>query len=197
MAKPSNEVIAKLKTSQDPLIRMLYNHMAAERLSLNGFCMRHGISYNVLSSVVRNQRWIVHCDKETIVVPLAEALRVPVVTIYIKAGLLTNADFLVPETLDGKLEQSFETMLLDKTLLAVIPSNKEEFMSWPLEAQTAMILLYQSYSKKTLLDMAQIEDPVIGGQSFDVNSTMTVEPPHVTIEDVVSWSKPADPQPKK
>jgi hypothetical protein len=70
-------------------------------------------------------------------------------------------------------------------------------MSWPLEAQTAMILLYQSYSKKTLLDMAQIEDPVIGGQSFDVNSTMTVEPPHVTIEDVVSWSKPADPQPKK
>ncbi len=83
----------------------------------------------------------------------------------------------MPETLDGKLEQSFETMLLDKTLLAVIPSNKEEFMSWPLEAQTAMILLYQSYSKKTLLDMAQIEDPVIGGQSFDVNSTMTVEPP--------------------
>jgi hypothetical protein len=108
MAKPSNEVIAKLKTNQDPLIRMLYNHMAAERLSLNGFCMRHGISYNVLSSVVRNQRWIVHCDKETI---------------------------------DGKLEQSFETMLFDKTLLAVIPSNKEEFMSWPLEAQTALILV--------------------------------------------------------
>ena len=81
-------------------------------------------------------------------------------------------------------------------LLQTFP-NKEEFMSWPLEAQTAMILLYQSYSKKTLLDMAQIEDPLVGGLSSDGTSTVAGEAPHVTIEDVVSWSKPADPQPKK
>lgn len=182
--KPQNEI----QKAQTPLVQLLYKHLADHHLSLRSFASIHEIPYTTLAAVARYQRWIVSCDKSKVIIPLARALKVPVVMIYIKAGLLTHFDFILEETLADKLDHAYDSMSCDQTLLAVLPSSKEEFIAWPLEAKTAIILLYQTYSNKSLLDMVQLDPSDPSSMSTDKETGVEPTAP-ISIDDVVRWTK--------
>lgn len=146
---------------QLPLVEMIQRKLIDERCSLSAFADRHNVSYSMLTSVMNSTRWVAHSDKDTVVRPLARILGVPVVTIYIKAGLLNHQDFALTETLETRLSEAYDAMAGDQTLMAVLPANKETFMQWPTEARSAIALLYQTFTRKELLDMVTIEQAIV------------------------------------
>lgn len=150
----------KIAILQAPLIEMISLKLAKEKVSIRTFAENHGLSYSMLNSVLHSTRWVAYSDKKTVVEPLAKLLGIPVVSVYIKSGLLTHQDFILEETLEKRLEDGYEAMLKDQTLLALLPS-KEEFDKLPITAQSAIVLLWQTYSKQELLDMVVIDKPVI------------------------------------
>jgi len=145
---------------QAPLIEMISLKLAKDNVSVRTFAENHGLSYSMLNSVMNSTRWVAHSDKKTVVEPLARLLGIPVVSVYIKSGLLTHQDFILEETLEKRLEDGYEAMMKDQTLLALLPS-KEEFDKLPITAQSAIVLLWQTYSKQELLDMVVIDKPII------------------------------------
>ena len=145
---------------QAPLIEMISLKLAKDNVSVRTFAENHGLSYSMLNSVMNSTRWVAHSDKQTVVEPLARLLGIPVVSVYIKSGLLTHQDFILEETLEKRLEDGYEAMMKDQTLLALLPS-KEEFDKLPITAQSAIVLLWQTYSKQELLDMVVIDKPII------------------------------------
>lgn len=150
----------KIAILQAPLIEMISLKLTREKVSIRTFAENHGLSYSMLNSVLHSTRWVAYSDKKTVVEPLAKLLGIPVVSVYIKSGLLTHQDFILQETLEKRLEDGYEAMLMDQTLLALLPS-KEEFNKLPISAQSAIVLLWQTYSKQELLDMVVIDKPVI------------------------------------
>jgi hypothetical protein len=140
---------------------MIQRKLIDEGCSLSAFAERHNVSYSMLTSVMNSTRWVAHSDKDTVVRPLARILGVPVVTIYIKAGLLNHQDFALTETLETRLSEAYDAMAGDQTLMAVLPANKETFMQWPTEARSAIALLYQTFTRKELLDMVTIEQAIV------------------------------------
>lgn len=155
--QPRSSKTERIATLQLPLVELIQRKLIAERCSLSAFAERHHVSYSMLTSVMNSTRWVAHSDKDTVVRPLARILGVPVVTIYIKAGLLSHQDFALTETLETRLSEAYDTMAGDLTLMAVLPPNKETFMQWPTEARSAITLLYQTFTRKELLDMVTIE----------------------------------------
>jgi hypothetical protein len=141
---------------QLPLVKMIKRKLLEERCTLITLAERYQISYSMLNSVVNSTRWVAHSDKDTVVRPLAKLLGVPVVTIYIKAGLLTHQDFVLEETLETRLSEAYDVMSGDQTMMAMLPASKEAFMRWPVESRSALALLYQTFARKELLDMARI-----------------------------------------
>jgi hypothetical protein len=201
---------------QLPLVEMIQRKLIEEGGSLSTFADRHQVSHSMLNSVVNSTRWVAHSDKDTVVRPLARLLGVPVVTIYIKAGLLTHQDFVLEETLETRLSEAYDAMAGDQTLMAVLPASKEAFMQWPTEARCALALLYQTFTRKELLDMAAIEQTIVqeseatgqtavpprarGGKSADSATdgeersksagAKTVQPAApLSIQDVTRWLK--------
>ncbi len=159
--QPRSVKSKSIASLQLPLVDMIQRKLIEERCSLSTFADRHQVSYSMLNSVVNSTRWVAHSDKDTVVRPLARLLGVPVVTIYIKAGLLTHQDFALEETLETRLSEAYDAMAGDQTLTAVLPASKEAFMQWPTEARSALALLYQTFTRKELLDMAAIEQTVV------------------------------------
>ncbi len=159
--QPRSVKSKSIASLQLPLVDMIQRKLIEERCSLSTFADRHQVSYSMLNSVVNSTRWVAHSDKDTVVRPLARLLGVPVVTIYIKAGLLTHQDFALEETLETRLSEAYDAMAGDQTLMAVLPASKEAFMQWPTEARSALALLYQTFTRKELLDMAAVEQTVV------------------------------------
>jgi len=159
--KPMLEKTRRIAALQRPLVEMIQRKLIEEGGSLGAFADRHGVSYSMLNSVINSTRWVAHSDKNSVVRPLARILGVPVVTIYIKAGLLNHHDFALAETLETRFAETYDAIAGDQTLTAVLPASKEAFMQWPTEARLAIALLYQTFTHKELLDMVTIEQTVI------------------------------------
>lgn len=173
--QPRSVKSKSIASLQLPLVDMIQRKLIEEKCSLSTFADRHQVSYSMLNSVVNSTRWVAHSDKDTVVRPLARLLGVPVVTIYIKAGLLTHQDFALEETMETRLSEAYDAMAGDQTLMAVLPASKEAFMQWPTEARSALALLYQTFTRKELLDMASIEQTVV--RESEVAGQAAV-PPH-------------------
>lgn len=182
--QPRSAKTKRIATLQLPLVEMIQRKLIDERCSLSAFAERHNVSYSMLTSVMNSTRWVAHSDKDTVVRPLARILGVPVVTIYIKAGLLDHQDFALTETLETRLSEAYDAMAGDQTLMAVLPPNKETFMQWPTEARSAIALLYQTFTRKELLDMVTIEQTIVregrgddgaGDRRRDAQERTTVE----------------------
>ena len=152
---PKGASVAEL---QKELVYRLKERIAREGGTARHFAEKHKLSYSMFYSVLNNERWVAHSDKETVIKPLARVLGVPPITVLIYAGALDHMDFALEETIGDRLQASYAMMVSDPQVSAFVPPA-EVFKKWDIETKVSFVMMYQIIAGRALLDMATVELP--------------------------------------
>jgi hypothetical protein len=80
---------------QRRLIAEISKAIREEGSTISKWCAKNGLAYPMVSGVINGSRWVGRSDK-SVIVALAQALRVPPIQIYFWCGLLDHSDLFTP-----------------------------------------------------------------------------------------------------
>lgn len=97
----------------------------------------------------RGGRWIGLVGHEKLKF-IAEFVGLPLVTVYVMAGIFSPEDFYKQRTLEARLDEVFEQVKLDTYLKAYCPSD-EDWENTPLSVKYLALLMHNKLTETDLL----------------------------------------------
>lgn len=116
-----------------------------------------GLSYSHVVGILAGDRWLGGGNKEN-VQKFATFLNVPVLQVYVWCGVLSPEDCVVTHVLKEQLALALRKMELDPAV-GILAPRQEDWDETPVNVQLAFMMMYETYSKQTLLEHAQMELP--------------------------------------
>ena len=101
-----------------------------------------------MSILMRGQRWIGSVGHEKLKL-LANFLDIPLVTVYVMAGILDPKDFVHHSTLASTLEVGYKNLSQSKVMAAHVPT-RDVWEQTPDEVKLLCILLYERFETDDL-----------------------------------------------
>lgn len=116
-----------------------------------------GISYSHVVGILAGDRQLGAGNTENIR-KFAQFLGVPVLQVFVWSGVISPEDCVVNHGLKEQLALSLRKMELDP-MGGILAPRQQSWDETPVDVQLAFIMMYELYSRKTLLEHAQVELP--------------------------------------
>lgn len=142
------------------LINALKRHCLELKTTPDEVAEQLGYHPRYMSILMRGQRWIGSVGHDKLKL-LATFLDIPLVTVYVMAGVLDPKDFVHHSTLASTLEMGYRKLSDSKVIAAHVPS-RDIWEQTPDEVKLLCILLYERFETEDLFQRSQPQTSLPG-----------------------------------